>query len=922
MKRMLVVALIIHLTLCNPVSALRQGQLEIPQQRSGLEEALGIGPKTLAAISSRIRRFIHLAGEGDPGARESILTGFSTFVGAPLPTATTEDGPQWGKQLADDLTLLEQTQPAASLETQMAIPTVASADKETAHPDDENLEQEDVGVASIEIYPDVTVDPAEVDRVMHGAGHTLTAEEEHSLFTALHARNLGDAKRLELYQFLIQVNMPYVLDWLRRKGYTRHFSRADGDDLIQVGNQGLIRAVILFNPRQGTRFTTYADYQIKAYVGHYLSQQHGLNRIPQYRITDYRKAMRKLQPQLNREPTAEELAAELGWDTSEIAKFRQFGSTTSIFFGEDAEEMPLKAPPEEAAPAFDANLAQLLSVLTDRQRVILKMGFGIGTQGEISYTQEGICKRFGYTRQRIQQIKREALEKLREAALEPPATEEKQDDHADVYLFEKLGIPPGHPLFRPLLRLGRANLERIDRLLPSEVQSFPVEPVEGETFAGRIRRLRNTLGLLQKQVATGISVSEKTYRLWEAETHPPRFSHLRSLADYYVQQQSLPAEETYRFLGQKDPRILLQELHDQPLPEVLRALRTSCWLNQPEAAQAIGVNYRAYRDWETGSRHPRLFSIRKIASYYISQYGFSYNTTHKQLGIQSPRKVLQGLIGKPLPIVLRDLRNSIPISQRTVALKTGASKKDVWGWESGRHVPKTEKLQKLVGLYAEEQHLPREFLLKAFGFKTNAELLAELQEYSLPQILRKLREFAGESQEQVADRTGATRGAYGHWEQGYITRMPTSSRYLLAMHYALQYGFPLQHLIQLFKFRPSSEVMQEIAGKDLPHTLRILRNSQGLLQTEISRTLGVTPGTYQVWEAGRHLPFLTNLQKLASYYSQNHGFPLEALQQQLESKWRRERRKPGPKAHLENTEGQTGGLEEAVVSQQALGSYP
>jgi RNA polymerase sigma factor (sigma-70 family) len=750
---------------------------------------------------------------------------------------------------------------------------------------------------------------------MRGAGPTLTADEEHFLFSALHARNLDDPKRLELYQFLIRVNMPLVRWWLKKHGYTERFTSTDVDDLIQVGNQGVIRAVILFNPRQGTRFITYAPYQIKAYVGRYLDQT--MTRPPQGKVTDYRKAMKKLCRELKREPSTEELAAELGWEPSEIAKFSHFYSETS-FFERFEKETPPEAPPEEAAPVFDQDAAQLLAVLPARERILLKMRFGIGTQGQRTYYLEEIGERLGLTRGRIRQLQEEALEKLRETP-ELAARQEKPDDHADVYLLEKFWIPPGHPLFQSLLKLGRTPLERIGALLPDSPQRFPIEPAEGEALPSRIRRLRKSLGLLQKEVAAGAGVSDKTYRDWEKKTAPLRFPHLRSLADYYVQQHSLQPEETARFFGQKDPAAVLQEMHGQPLPAVLRALRTCCWLTQAEAPEAIGMNPAYYHDLEIGNKHPSLFYLRKIAQYYTSKWGFPSKTTRERLGVQNPQETLQKLIGKPLPAALRELRKSIPLSQRGLARKMDMTQRDVRGWESGRHIPEAKNLRKLVGLYAEEYQLPRDLLLKTFGFKSREELLEELQKDSLPQILQKLREFSGKTQEQIGQRLGLSGTGYGAWERG-LHPIPIASRYTLAMYYALEHELPFQRLIRLFKVRPPEEVMQEISGENFSGALRILRTSQGLSHEQVSSRLGLTRGAPLEWESGRHLPFPANLQKIISYYSQNHGFPLEPLRQQLTAKWQAQRR--GSPEERESPEERMGGLEEIILGEQTLALYP
>jgi len=197
-------------------------------------------------------------------------------------------------------------------------------------------------------------------------------------------------------------------------------------DLIQEGNIGLMQAVQKFDHRRGFKFSTYAIPWIWQAINRAVNDQSRLVRLPGHLVgalTKLAKAKNSLAQKLGRQPTDRELASEMGLPPKKIESLLKLSSRGLVSFetpvGEDGSQLgdfiaDLAIPdPEEEATAslLKAKLSRTLESLTPRERRIIELRFGLGN--EYSRTLEEVGTELGLTKERIRQIEKEALAKLR-----------------------------------------------------------------------------------------------------------------------------------------------------------------------------------------------------------------------------------------------------------------------------------------------------------------------------------------------------------------------------------------------------------------------------------------------------------------------------------------------------------------------------
>ncbi|MBD9185182.1 MAG: RNA polymerase sigma factor RpoD [Clostridiales bacterium] len=279
-----------------------------------------------------------------------------------------------------------------------------------------SLEEEDL-VDPVDLAAEYSLDdPVRMYLKEIGQVKLLSAEEEVEL-----AKRVSQGDQ-EAKNKLTEANLRLVVSIAKKySGRGLHIL-----DLIQEGNTGLIRAVDKFDWTKGNKFSTYATWWIRQAITRAIADQARTIRVPVHMVEVINKATRcnrKLVQELGREPTVEEIAAELNLPVEKIIEANRTAADTlsldtpvgdeeDTSIGSFVEDERTPGPADATSNALLAEaLKEILGTLTEREADVLRMRFGM-YDGR-THTLEEVGQLFGVTRERIRQIENKAIRKLR-----------------------------------------------------------------------------------------------------------------------------------------------------------------------------------------------------------------------------------------------------------------------------------------------------------------------------------------------------------------------------------------------------------------------------------------------------------------------------------------------------------------------------
>ena len=309
-------------------------------------------------------------------------------------------------------------------------PDFENVDDDEALIFDDEAETEDLENLDLSVPDGVSLeDPVRTYLKEIGKVPLLSADEEMELAVRMEEGDESAKRRLS------EANLRLVVSIAKRYvGRGMQFL-----DLIQEGNLGLIKAVEKFDYRKGYKFSTYATWWIRQAITRAIADQARTIRIPVHMVETINKLIRvqrQLLQEYGREPYPEEIAKEMHMSLErvrEIQKIAQepvsletpIGEEEDSHLGDFIQDDHIPVPAEQAtATLLKEQIAEVLDTLTERERNVLRLRFGLD-DGR-SRTLEEVGKEFNVTRERIRQIEAKALRKLRH-----PSRSKKLRDYLD-----------------------------------------------------------------------------------------------------------------------------------------------------------------------------------------------------------------------------------------------------------------------------------------------------------------------------------------------------------------------------------------------------------------------------------------------------------------------------------------------------------